>query len=105
MIIKFLDNLLDERSDCASILTEITVENYLKLSSHAYNEQGKLAGQRDKLKTTSGVRIRNRMTEDFKTKAILPPVGGDPASAGRRHNANYRSIKQNDDVRIIGKAV
>lgn len=74
MIIKFLDNLLDEKSACSSILAEINVGNYLELIELAYDEQGKISGQRDKLKTTSGVRIRNRMTEDFRSKAILPPV-------------------------------
>lgn len=69
-----LDNLLDQKSQCHSIMVEIKVSDYLKLIEKSYNNQGQLKGQREKLKTTSGTRIRARMTEDFKKNAILPPV-------------------------------
>ncbi len=74
MIVKFLDNLLDKKSKCHSILVTLKVSEYLNLIKKSYENQGQLDGQRDKLKTTSGTRIRSRMTEDFKQNAILPPV-------------------------------
>lgn len=74
MLAKLLDTLLDEKSNCYSIMTEMSLRDYLLLTNESYDQQGKLEGQRDKLKTTSGVRIRRRMIDDFKNKAILPPV-------------------------------
>ena len=74
MELKLLDNLLDQKSQCHSIMVEIKVSDYLSLIKQSYDNQGQLKGQREKLKTTSGTRIRARMTEDFKKNAILPPV-------------------------------
>lgn len=74
MMVSFLDNLQDKRSNCYSIMAHMTVADYLDLVKPAYEQQGSIDGQRDKLKSTSGVRIRTRMVNDFKQNAILPPV-------------------------------
>ncbi len=71
---KIIDWLLDEKSNCYSIMTHMSVQEYLKLTKDSYDDQGKIEGQREKLKTTTGIRIRKRMIDDFKSKAIFPPV-------------------------------
>ena len=71
---KYLNTQFDERSVCYSILTEQTLSDYMTLIEKAYNEQGMISGQRDKLASTSAIRIRKRMVEDFDKKAVFPPV-------------------------------
>lgn len=71
---KYLNTQYDERSSCYSLLSEQTLEEYFKLVAQAYDSQGMIDGQRDKLSSTSAVRIRKRMIEDFENKAVFPPV-------------------------------
>lgn len=66
--------LRDERVNCTSIMTAMTVEQYLNLVEPAYMKRGGLAHQRDALKTTTAKRIRSRMVSDFIAGAVLPPV-------------------------------
>jgi hypothetical protein len=71
---KYLSTQFDARSECYSILTEQSLSNYMSLIERAYQEQGMISGQRDKLTSTSAIRIRKRMVEDFEKKAVFPPV-------------------------------
>lgn len=64
----------DRRTESYSILVKMKVPDYLKLVENAYKAKGGITGQRDRLKTTSAIRIRKRMVEDFNRGAILPPV-------------------------------
>lgn len=66
--------LPDGRVACWSMMTGMTVANYLALVEKAYKSRGGIAGQREPLKTTTGKRIRQRMVEDIKLGAVLPPV-------------------------------
>lgn len=66
--------LLDSRVNCASLMTSMTVQDYIELVNEAYKERGGIAGQREPLKTTSAKRIRKRMVEDLLAGAVLPPV-------------------------------
>lgn len=76
MIYKFgkLDVLKDSRINCVSIVTTITIRDYIDLVVQAYSDRGGIIGQRDALKTTSAIRIRRRMVSDIKQGAVLPPV-------------------------------
>lgn len=68
-------NLLkDDRINCYSIMSNITIDNYLNLIQHAYEKRGGIEGQRDVLKTRTALRIRSTMIEDLKLGAILPPI-------------------------------
>lgn len=69
-----LDTLYDERSKCYSFLFKMTLKEYLNITEEAYEEKGHLEGQRDKLSTTTAIRIRRRMINDLEAGAILPPV-------------------------------
>lgn len=69
-----LSRLYDSRVECWSLMTEATVDQYLKLAEIAYQQRGGLKHQREALKTTTGRRIRERMVQDIKRGAVLPPI-------------------------------
>ncbi|MAY85944.1 MAG: hypothetical protein CML02_04390 [Pseudooceanicola sp.] len=66
--------LHDQRVNCTSIMTAMTVGDYIELVDSAYQKRGGLAHQRDALKTTTARRIRSRMVDDIVKGAVLPPV-------------------------------
>jgi len=66
--------LRDERVHCFSLMSTMTVQNYLSFVEPAYNRRGGLRGQREPLKTTTARRIRQRMINDIVKGALLPPV-------------------------------
>lgn len=69
-----IDILKDERVNCYSVMIKLNVAEYLKMVENVFNDRGGLEGQRDTLKTRTAIRIRNRMVEDLKKGAILPPI-------------------------------
>src|SRR3954470_12969882 len=66
--------LIDERVSCMSILTEMTVGVYLDLVDRVYHARGGLKGQRGPIKTKTASIIRERMVDDIRSGAVLPPV-------------------------------
>jgi hypothetical protein len=66
--------LFDERTECWSIQTTMTIGAYLDLVSVAHENQGSIYGQRSTLATTTAKRIRARMVTDIIQGAVLPPV-------------------------------
>lgn len=66
--------LHDSRVDCYSIMLTMTAGDYLGLVEAAYQNRGGIEGQREKLRTTSAMRIRRRMVDDIALGAVLPPV-------------------------------
>lgn len=76
MIYKFgkIDVLNDSRINCLSVVTTISIRDYIDLVVQAYSDRGGIIGQRDALKTTSAIRIRRRMVSDIQQGAVLPPV-------------------------------
>ena len=69
-----MDILLDGKLKCISILTRMTVSDYLGLVEKAYSNRGGISGQREALKQKTAISIRNRMIEDIKGGTILPPI-------------------------------
>lgn len=68
------DVLEDSRVNCLSVMTTMPVRDYLEKVKSAYEKRGGIAGQREKLQTTSAIRIRKRMVDDIQLGAVLPPV-------------------------------
>ncbi|MCH8620753.1 hypothetical protein [Undibacterium sp. TS12] len=66
--------LRDERVHCFSLMSTMTVQNYLSFVEPAYHTRGGLRGQREPLKTTTARRIRQRMISDIVKGALLPPI-------------------------------
>ena len=52
----------------------MTTQEYLDLVGQAYENRGGIDFQREKLRTTSAIRIRRRMVADIVQGAVLPPV-------------------------------
>ncbi|MBB4750058.1 hypothetical protein [Actinoplanes lobatus] len=69
-----MDWLYDERTQCWSLQTTMTIGEYVDLINDAHQTRGALSGQRDVLTTTTAKRIRARMVADIKLGAVLPPV-------------------------------
>jgi hypothetical protein len=69
-----VDRLHDKRVDCHSVLVTMPTESYLVLVEKAYENRGGIEFQREKLRTTSAIRIRRRMVADIVQGAVLPPV-------------------------------
>ncbi len=69
-----LDKSFDKRSNCFSFLIKIKLKDYLQIVEEAFEEKGHLEGQREKLSTTTAIRIRRRMVNDLYSGAIMPPV-------------------------------
>jgi len=69
-----MDWILDDRTDCWSVMTNLSVRDYLELVKEAHENQGGLSGQREVLKTTTARRIRDRTVADIRKGALLPPV-------------------------------
>ena len=66
--------LQDKRTSSWSVISTMTVEDYLEIAESAYADKGGLKGQREPLKTTSAVQIRKRMLSDLSEGAVLPPI-------------------------------
>lgn len=66
--------LKDERTDCYSIMSEMSISDYLDLIQEIYKDKGGIKGQREPLKSSSAMRIRKQMVKDIKAKTILPPI-------------------------------
>ena len=64
----------DRRTDCHSVLENMTIGNYLDMVREAHSQRGGISGQREVLKTTTAKRIRERMISDIRAGAVLPPV-------------------------------
>lgn len=69
-----MDWLVDDRTECFSVQTTVSVRDYLDMVQTAHSARGALSGQRDTLKTTTAKRIRERMVSDIRRGAVLPPV-------------------------------
>ena len=69
-----ISKLYDNRSGCYSVMTEMTIQNYLELVDNVYREQGNISGQRAAIRTKSGKKIRDRMVDDIIKGAVLPPL-------------------------------
>ncbi|UKO98955.1 hypothetical protein [Nostoc sp. UHCC 0870] len=69
-----IDILNDTRVNCYSVMTHLTVSQYLHLVDSAFHKRGGLEGQRETLKSTTARRIRKRMVQDIELGAVLPPI-------------------------------
>jgi hypothetical protein len=70
----FVHVIHDTRTDCFSVMTEMSVGSYLQLVRGAHANQGGIEGQRAVLGTTTARRIRERMVSDLSKGAVLPPI-------------------------------
>lgn len=64
----------DSRISCFSILTKMTIEDYLSFIEKSFKNKGGIEEQREPLKTSTAVRIRKRMIDDIAKGTVLPPL-------------------------------
>lgn len=70
-----LDREYDGRTNCISIITKIKLKDYAQIVKKAFENNGNIEGQRGVIsRSSSAVRIRDRMNKDFIAGAIFPPV-------------------------------
>jgi hypothetical protein len=69
-----VSKLHDRRVDCYSILTTMTVGEFLDLVGAVYEKRGGIEGQRAPLRTKTALSIRSRMVADLAAGAVIPPV-------------------------------
>ena len=69
-----MDWMLDERTNCWSVQTNMNIRDYVELVDAAHTSRGALSRQRDVLTTTTSKRIRERIVADLVMGAVLPPV-------------------------------
>lgn len=74
MKLNSLTKLKDNRTNCYSLIFEMTVKDYLNLVEEIYKDKGGLKGQREPLKSSSAMRIRKQMVKDIKAGSVLPPI-------------------------------
>ena len=74
VIVEKLDIIKDTKVNCYSVVVQFTVGEYLNMVKQAFENRGGLEGQRDTLKTTTAIRIRDRMIKDIGSGAVLPPI-------------------------------
>ncbi|HLP89698.1 MAG TPA: hypothetical protein VK184_14035 [Nostocaceae cyanobacterium] len=74
VVVDELDIIKDTKVNCYSVVVQFTVEKYLNMVKQAFENRGGLEGQRDTLKTTTAIRIRDRMIKDIGSGAVLPPI-------------------------------
>ena len=72
---EILEYMFDNRSECFSILTSMTLKEYKDIVFDSFEQGGNLEGQRDVIKRSSvASKIRKRMNNDFIAGAIFPHV-------------------------------
>jgi len=69
-----LTRLKDNRTNCYSLIFEMTVKDYLNLVEQIYKDKGGLKEQREPLKSSSAMRIRKQMVKDIIAGTVLPPI-------------------------------
>jgi len=69
-----LDLLKDDRANCYSLMVQMTINEYLDKIQSSFEKKGGLEGQRETIKTKTAQKIRERMIEDLRNGAILPPI-------------------------------
>lgn len=94
-----MDILLDGKLKCISILTRMTVSDYLGLVEKAYSNRGGISGQREALKQKTAISIRNRMIEDIKGGTILPPIVVGAVVSGDRYDEIVKGNVPDEDLK------
>ena len=96
--------LKDKKLNCITGIGVLTLGEYLDKIQYVYKDNGGIEGQRAALKTKTGITIRNRMIDDLKNGAVLPPIViGAVLTKNEILNAN--KITNNDEFREFIKKI
>lgn len=64
----------DNRVNCFSVMITMKICDYLDLVKKTYRERGGIEGQREALKSSTAIRIRERLIKDLIIGAVIPPI-------------------------------
>ncbi|WP_242039582.1 hypothetical protein [Anabaena sphaerica] len=74
MKFKIIDIQEDTNLNCYSVLTVVSIRDFIEFIQPIHEQKGNLDEQREVLQTRSAKIIRNQMVEDLKEGGILPPI-------------------------------
>ncbi len=74
MNFKIIDIQKDTNLNCYSVLTVVSIRDFIEFVQPIHEQKGNIDEQRDVLQTRSAKIIRNQMVEDLQQGAILPPI-------------------------------
>jgi hypothetical protein len=74
MKFKIIDIQEDTNLNCYSVLTVVSIPDFIEFVKPIHEEKGNLDEQREVLQSRSAKIIRNQMVEDLRKGGILPPI-------------------------------
>lgn len=96
-----IQRLRDNRTNCDSIIFTILVKDFIEIARTAYEDKGGIEGQRPKVKTKSGLAIRNRLIEDLTHGAIIPPITVGILSSNEDRERLWRSENASEIIDLL----
>ncbi|KZL48349.1 hypothetical protein A2T98_18460 [Nodularia spumigena CENA596] len=73
-IFRIIDIQKDTNLNCYSVLTVVSIRDFIEFVTPIHGQKGNLDEQREVLQTRSAKIIRNQMVEDLQKGGILPPI-------------------------------
>ncbi|MBE9237036.1 hypothetical protein IQ227_13620 [Anabaena aphanizomenioides LEGE 00250] len=99
---KIIDIQEDTNLNCYSVLTVVSIRDFIDFIQPIHDYKGNLEDQREVLQTRSAKRIRNQMVEDLKKGGILPPIVLGSISKSKINKDNFfRLIENEDNISIL----
>jgi hypothetical protein len=71
---KIIDIEQDKKLSCYSVLTKVSISDFVDYITAIHDNKGNIAEQREVVKTKSAKTIRQRMIEDIQEGGLLPPI-------------------------------
>lgn len=93
MTFKIIDIQKDTNLNCYSVLTVVSINDFMDFIEPIHENKGNIREQREVLSTRSAKIIRNQMVEDLKEGGILPPI-----VIGSIHKS---SIEENNFLNVV----
>jgi hypothetical protein len=74
MNFRIIDIQKDQNLNCYSVLTVVSINDFMEFIRSIHNQKGNIEEQRNVLSTRSAQIIRNQMVEDLMGGGVLPPI-------------------------------
>lgn len=102
MKFKIIDIQEDTNLNCYSVLTVVSIGDFIEFVKPIHEQKGNLDDQREVLQTRSAKIIRNQMVEDLQKGGILPPIVLGSISNNKINKDDFfRFIEKKQDISIL----
>ena len=102
MKFKIIDIQEDRNLNCYSVLTVVSIPDFIEFVKPIHEDKGNIDEQREVLQTRSAKIIRNQMVEDLEKGGILPPIVLGIISDQNIHEYNFFDlIKNKEKISIL----